>query len=230
MRLRAVTYNIHRGVGLDGRHDPQRVLELVGRIDPDVCALQEVETRQGEADLIAEWGKQAGYQVIFGRTLTHKAAEYGNVVLTRLPVVKVRQMDLSFSHREPRGALDIDLSCEGVPLRLLATHLGLMPGERRYQIQLLLSALTKNSAQRIVLMGDINEWFLWGRPLRWLQAFFGGSSARRTFPAGWPVFALDRIWAHPWQMIGSVSAIRSPVSRVASDHLPLLAEMEVREN
>jgi endonuclease/exonuclease/phosphatase family metal-dependent hydrolase len=227
MRLSLLTYNIHRAIGLDGRHDPQRILDLVGRLNPDICALQEVETRHGEADFFTEWGQRAGYRVISGRTLTRGSVAYGNVVLSRLSVVKVREMDLTFQRREPRGALDVELSCQGVPLRLLATHLGLMPGERRHQVQLLLSVLTKNNAERIVLMGDINEWFMWGRPLRWMHAFFGGTPARRTFPARWPVLALDRIWAHPWQMLGKVSAIRSPIARVASDHLPLLAEIEL---
>ncbi|MDD5330486.1 MAG: endonuclease/exonuclease/phosphatase family protein [Sulfuricella sp.] len=227
MLLKVVTYNIHGGIGQDGRYDPQRILDVIASLDPDICALQEVESLHGQPHLFAQWGEAAGYQVIFGHTQMRQDGAYGNAVLSRLPVAAVRRMDLTFAGREPRGALDVELDCNGVPLRVLATHLGLMPRERRHQIQLLLSALTRTEADRIVLMGDINEWFLWGRPLRWLHAFFGGSHTRRTFPSRWPMFALDRIWTHPWQMLGSVSAHRSPAARIASDHLPLWGEIEI---
>ena len=74
-----------------------------------------------------------------------------------------------------------------------------------------------------VLMGDINEWFLWGRPLRWLHRRFGYSPAPATFPVCLPMFALDRIWIRPQERMHRVAAHVSLAARMASDHLPLLA-------
>jgi endonuclease/exonuclease/phosphatase family metal-dependent hydrolase len=73
-------------------------------------------------------------------------------------------------------------------------------------------------------MGDLNEWYLWGRPLRWLHARFCAMRTPATFPAHRPVLKLDRIWAHPTSALQSLRAHRTPLSRVASDHLPLVAE------
>ena len=78
------------------------------------------------------------------------------------------------------------------------------PAERRIQVQRLLERF---GTKHCVLMGDLNEWFLWGRPLRWIQAIFGGSPAPATFPSAWPVFALDRIWVRP---PGTLRPIISP--------------------
>jgi endonuclease/exonuclease/phosphatase family metal-dependent hydrolase len=76
-----------------------------------------------------------------------------------------------------------------------------------------------------MLLGDLNEWLPLGRPLRWLHAYFGRPPAVRSFPALLPLMALDRIWVRPRRHLLSVQAHRSPASRVASDHLPVTAEI-----
>jgi hypothetical protein len=76
-----------------------------------------------------------------------------------------------------------------------------------------------------VLAGDVNEWFLWGRPLRWLHDHFSATPAPRTFPAGRPMFALDRVWVRPRSYLLSVRAHASELSRLASDHLPIVAQL-----
>ena len=78
-----------------------------------------------------------------------------------------------------------------------------------------------------VLVGDLNEWFLWGRPLRRLHAHFGATPAPATYPAGWPVFALDRMWVKPLDRLLGVTVHNSPLARQASDHLPLLGRFHV---
>ena len=76
-----------------------------------------------------------------------------------------------------------------------------------------------------VLMGDLNEWFLWGRPLRWLHAWFGATPAPATFPSALPVFALDRIWVRPRELVARIFVPAGPYVRDASDHLPLVAQL-----
>jgi endonuclease/exonuclease/phosphatase family metal-dependent hydrolase len=151
--------------------------------------------------------------------------EYGNGLLTRYPIASVKRIDLSINGYEPRGALDVELLAAGVALRVVATHLGLRPAERREQIQRLLLAFEKDRPLTSVLMGDINEWFLWGRPLRWLHRHFDATPARATFPAWCPLFALDRMWAHPRSCLRSFGVHSTALARIASDHLPAIAEM-----
>jgi endonuclease/exonuclease/phosphatase family metal-dependent hydrolase len=113
-----------------------------------------------------------------------------------------------------------------VHLRVVATHLGLRPAERREQVQRLLRLFTWGPDERAVLMGDLNEWFLWGRPLRRLHRHFKPTPACNTFPAKMPFLALDRMWAHPGEILRELKAHDSPLARVASDHLPLVATVE----
>lgn len=109
-------------------------------------------------------------------------------------------------------------------MTLVATHLGLRPVERRQQVRHLLDIVTRGSGDGIsILVGDLNEWFLWGRPLRWLQNYFRPIPAPATYPAFWPLFALDRIWVHPMERLETVRTFNTPLARVASDHLPLVA-------
>src|SRR5947207_2631743 len=108
-------------------------------------------------------------------------------------------------------------------MRVVGTHLGLRPGERREQVRRLLAAIERDVPHPTVLMGDLNEWFLWGRPLRWLHAYFGYTKTPVTYPAFFPVFALDRIWIKPPTRMNELTAFNTAASRAASDHLPLRA-------
>ena len=152
---------------------------------------------------------------------------FGNAVLTRLPVISTRRICLSYGDREPRTALDVVLETGARPLRLIATHLGLKPGERRFQVRRILEHVAGDEPPVTVLLGDFNEWFLVGRPLRWLHARFGRPPALRTYPSRFPLFALDRIWVHPQRALTRFSADGSSAARTASDHLPVLAEITV---
>jgi endonuclease/exonuclease/phosphatase family metal-dependent hydrolase len=226
MSLVIATYNVHRCVGRDGRSDPARTLEVLRELDADVIALQELRWQPGDAlDLLQEFALELGYVAFAGPTLLQASGHYGNAVLTRLAVRTTEMLDLSVPGREPRGALDTLLDTAGGPLRLLATHLGLRPYERRLQMRRLL-ARPRGAASATVLLGDLNEWFLWGRPLRWLRARFGRTPAPPTFPARRPLIALDRIWVEPRALLRELRPHSSPIASVASDHLPLRAVLD----
>lgn len=228
MELKLATYNVHRCVGTDRRYAPERIGEVLEELDADVVALQEVESpRDGSPDILFDLAESAGYRVIEGATLRKPSAHYGNAVLSRLPVTRVNNINLSVAWHEPRGALDLHLSASGFELQLVATHLGLWPGERRYQTRELISLLRPDNAHASVLMGDLNEWFLWGRPLRWLHKCFPESPAPRSFPSRRPLFALDRIWVNPRSALQSIEACRSPRILRASDHLPVCATLKL---
>ncbi|MEO8630339.1 MAG: endonuclease/exonuclease/phosphatase family protein [Betaproteobacteria bacterium] len=227
VRISLASYNIHGCIGRDGRYAPERILAVLRELDCDVVALQEVDTLHGGLDLLAYLAQSTSSVAVPGPTMIRADGDYGNAVLSRLPVLSTRRLDLTFGGREPRGAIGVDLDCGGVSLRAVATHLGLRPTERRFQVQRLLDLFRTDGTQPAALMGDLNEWFLWGRPLRWLHAYFGTSPAIATFPAGRPMLALDRILAHPRQSLNETAVHLSALARIASDHLPLKAVMEV---
>ena len=224
--IRIASYNIHRGIGCDRRFSEQRILDVLNEIQADVVALQEVESRAGGIDMLAWLAERLGYRVVVGTTLLRSDSPYGNAVLTRFPIQARQLVDLSFLRREPRGAIALDLDCDGSPLLVVATHLGLLPAERRAQIQQLLALFRARPDAHAILVGDLNEWFLWGRPLRRLHAHFKPTPARPTFPAWLPILALDRLWAHPRSILHRVGAHKSALARIASDHLPLVADVE----
>jgi len=228
VRMRLATYNIHACIGADGRYDPDRVVRVLQELNADVVALQEVEQHPvGDMDLLQFLAAKTGYQAVAGPTLLRGTRDYGNAVLTRLPIVAMQLIDLSLPRREPRGALDVTLDWHGQRLQVVATHLGLRPGERRRQVSRLLALFESGSADISVLLGDLNEWLLWGRPLRWLRRHFTATPEPRTYPTRFPLFALDRIWVCPRNALVNIGIHDSPTARAASDHFPLKAELAV---
>lgn len=223
--LKVGTYNIHGCIGKDRRYDPERIAAVLRELDCDILALQELLWNTEEAlHLLERLARSLGYLSVAGPTLLGRSGHYGNALLTRLSIDRVHRLDLSVPSREPRGALDVVLEATGSRVRVIATHLGLHPSERRTQVRRLLAGLEGSDTDMpAVLMGDINEWFLWGRPLRWLHRRFSRTPAPATYPAAFPLLALDRIWVHPRHRLVSLRTHRSPLARLASDHLPLQA-------
>jgi len=234
--LRVASYNVHACVGLDGRRDAGRVASVIRELDADVVALQEVlaDGAAEDPDQFSFLADGLGLHAVEGPTLHDEIGpfgRYGNAVLTRLPVADVDRLDLSVSDRESRGAVSVDVAWRGVRLRVVATHLGLQRVERRRQVDLLLDWMgddpTRARAAATVLAGDMNEWIPLAGSLRRLHRRFGRPPSVRTFPAGRPLLHLDRIWVAPRRALRRLSAHRSPLARVASDHLPVLAELDL---
>jgi len=80
------------------------------------------------------------------------------------------------------------------------------------------------------LLSDFNEWLPTGRSLRWLHTHLGKTALVRTFPSWFPIFALDRIWVSPSAALTEICCLRTPLTRVASDHLPLKANIQVQSD
>ena len=225
MGLGLATYNIHSCVGGDRRYDPGRILGVLKELDVDIIALQEVDSREHRGLELMEWlAQETGLRAIAGPTLLRQSGKYGNALLLRCHTQRVRLIDLTVHRREPRGVIDVDVNCGGHTLQLIATHLGLRPAERREQVQRVLEGF---GTKHCVLMGDLNEWFLWGRPLLWIQAMFGRARHLATFPARWPILALDRIWVKPPGAVMQLTVHKTALARQASDHLPLKAVVKL---
>lgn len=221
------SYNIHQCVGTDGRRDAERIAAVIRDLDCDAIGLQEVDSRAGphaDSMQLEYLARATGMDALAGPTILRHDGDYGNALLTRRPVLAVRRHDISFASREPRGALDVDLDVDGHRVRVIVTHLGLRPAERRYQVKLLLKLLHPDEpGEAVVALGDINEWLPIGRPLKWLHGLLGSPPSQRTFPTWFPLFALDRVWVRPRTALVDVHAHAGAIARVASDHYPLKA-------
>lgn len=231
--LTVLSYNIHRGVGLDRRLDVDRIAEVIAEVGPDVAGLQEVIREEGTApaDQAAYLAEKLGMELVMGETRAHGTGSYGNAVLTRLPVLGSERRDLSLGGREPRGCLRVDLDVRGTPLHVFNCHLGLGLAERRAQLERLGAFIRESTrlAGARILVGDFNEWHR-GPITRGLRREFSSPMRRlrRTHPAMFPLFALDRIYWDVELQGDEFHAHRSRSARVASDHLPVVARLRVR--
>lgn len=228
MRLTVATYNIHAGVGVDGQFQPGRIVQVLQELKANIIALQEVEHHAvGDHDLLDYLAIETKSTAIAGPLLLRGTRDYGNALLTTLPVLSINRVDLSLPKCEPRGALDVVLNWNGLRVQVVATHLGLRCWERRSQVRRLLSLFDSSAAEITIFMGDINEWFFAAPTLRWLHGYFQQRPATyATYPARLPVVALDRIWLRPKSFLADIAVHSSCTARAASDHLPLKAIIE----
>jgi endonuclease/exonuclease/phosphatase family metal-dependent hydrolase len=222
------TYNVHRCIGTDGRHDPDRVAAVIRELDADVVGLQEVDAKphvEAGLDQVEYLAEATGLAGIAGPTLTRHYGQYGNALLTRLPIRGVTLIDLSVGRREPRGAIDAEVDVAGLRCRLLVTHLGLRRTERNQQLAHLVSAAPRWPGPALtVLLGDLNDWHgLWGVRSRLPLGFT--CAAPRSFPARRPLFRLDAIAVNPGFALHTVWAHATPLACLASDHRPVCAEL-----
>jgi endonuclease/exonuclease/phosphatase family metal-dependent hydrolase len=231
-RIAVASYNIHSCVGLDRRCNPARVAAVLKELACDIYALQEVNndpSEDGDSKQLEYLAAALDMAAIPGLRIVRHSGQYGNALLTRLPILSVHRHDLSYPWFEPRGALDVQLEVNGRALRVIATHLGLSRAERRAQWrQLLLAVATAPPSLPTVVVGDMNEWFPWSMTLRDVHRILGRpNAAPAEFPTFAPVLALTRIWVRPVEALTSIEVHRSPASSRASDHLPLRAVIEL---
>jgi endonuclease/exonuclease/phosphatase family metal-dependent hydrolase len=226
MELKLASYNIHACIGTDGHFDPFRIVDVIREMDADIIALQEVEHHMvNDIDLLDFIAQQTGMIGIAGPTMFRESRHYGNAVLSKYPLSSHELIDLSLAPHEPRGAIQLRLEIEQHQLVIMTTHFGLKPTERQYQVEKLLSRLGEHEVDTAVLMGDLNEWFIWGSTLRRLKAYFDTTPAKKSFPSFFPIFALDRIWVHPRQHLLSLDVHKTALAKKASDHLPVVARI-----
>jgi endonuclease/exonuclease/phosphatase family metal-dependent hydrolase len=225
--LTIASYNIHRGVGIDRRFRPARNAAGFGEHGADVIALLVVGSRAAGFDMLQHLAEATGFGAVAGMTLTDRRGDFGNALLTHLPVVSAERHCLRIGAREPRGALLVVLAASAVPLRVIVTHLGLRTAERHEQVARLLALARKPPDVPTILAGDMNVWGRAKQESKPLDSHFGSAGTATTFPSFAPCLALDRIWMHPVGALVRIRAHRSPKARIASDHLPLVAQVHL---
>ncbi|MFN7980871.1 MAG: endonuclease/exonuclease/phosphatase family protein [Vicinamibacterales bacterium] len=232
--LRIVTYNIHRSRGMDRRTRPERVAEVLHSIDADVIALQEViGAGPHGGSHIEEIGAALGMGWVMAATRQLRGHQFGNVVLSRFPIAHHSQHDLTWKSCEERCMQRVDVDVNGRTLHVYNVHLGTAILERRHQARRLATIVTNRQVNgpKIVL-GDFNEWM---RGLTTtmlstrmksvdLQQFM---RRRRHYPGLFPILHLDHIYYDGNLDIVHVQIHRNRLSLVASDHLPLVADIRI---
>jgi endonuclease/exonuclease/phosphatase family metal-dependent hydrolase len=227
--LRVASYNVHGCLGWDGRRDVARIVRILREIDADVIGLQEVESRHGrsEVDQAERFAAALGMACIEGPLLHHaQRGWFGNALLTRLEVQAVQRVLFDSHGGEARGAIVCDLVAgDGTCWRVMTTHLDLRSRHRRRQFATLLDQLVPSPRQPTVLMGDFNEWWSRSRGLATLRDHAELPPSPPSFPSWLPALRLDRIALSGCRLQGAVRRHLTPLTRRASDHLPIFADL-----
>ncbi|MBD0326523.1 MAG: endonuclease/exonuclease/phosphatase family protein [Pyrinomonadaceae bacterium] len=238
--IRIVTYNVHKCRGLDRRVRPERIARVLRETKADVVALQEVlsvEGRERERHQARFLAEELGMHYEIGENRRLNGGAYGNVTLSRLPFLAAHNYDITWSGRERRGCLRVDVRLdERRVLHVFNVHLGTAFLERRHQARSLLSVDILNqrltTGPRIVL-GDFNEWTR-GLASRLLAEHFESADVRhhlrrgRTYPGLLPFLHLDHIYYDQPLVLERLTLHRSRTALLASDHLPLIADFSLR--
>jgi len=239
-QIRLLTYNVHYGIGRDGRYDLARIAAVIRQESPDVVALQETDNgvARSRRDDQVGWLTEALGFPHSARCVTRRFSQgdFGLALLSRFPIIKEERYDLSHRQREPRYCFRADLEIEtGARIHVFNCHLGLSARERRFQQSRMLSKailLSEELKDPVVLMGDFND-----RPVpvvhRRLRGHFVDvfrsirSRCGHTFRWGPLALKLDHIYTSPGVRVLTSRVGNGPLSLVASDHRPLFAIIEL---
>jgi endonuclease/exonuclease/phosphatase family metal-dependent hydrolase len=243
--VRLLTWNVHKGIGgIDRHYSPRRVAAVLRHHRPDLVLLQEVDDgvpRSRRDRQVQLWGDLLGYpHRAFVRNVRLREGSWGNAILSRFPLARVAHIDLSFPLKKRRGAIFADVVVpagrRALTLHVVNLHLGLSGVERRYQVRRLLAfplLARLDGRSRIVIAGDTNDW-AGALPRGALRAAnFAcvtrtGMRAIRTFPARRPVGSLDAVYCRGPIEVRRVFRSRARLARLASDHLPVVVDFELR--
>jgi len=247
MHLRLLTYNIHKAIGIDGKFAPQRIVEVLGHYQADVLLLQEVDRgvpRSGMLDLAAFLGRELGYAYrAVGMNVFMRCGKYGNATLSRYPIGRQHNLDLTIGGRKRRGAqhsrIHVVRNGQQAEIDVFNIHLSLMALLRHHQMRRLLAfiAAFDSASTPCVVAGDMNDWQGMLKRRFFVPAGFccatnrrpGSRWAIKTFPSIAPTGGLDKIFYRGPLRPVQVRRSHLKLARVASDHLPVIADFELSE-
>lgn len=240
--IRVMTYNVHSCIGVDGRLSPERIARVIGSHNPDIVALQEVDMsrpRTGGLDQTHLIAKELEMHHHFHPSIRVEEEQYGNAILSRYPMKFVRAGILPgiFNRigQEPRSAIWVSIEINGRPIQVINTHFGLIPTERRKQVDALLGSEWLGSPEcqsPIVICGDFNA-----TPnsyvckqlngvLKNALTKFGSQNHLPTWYSHYPMGRIDHVFVSDEFSVLDIGVNASKLSRLASDHLPLIVDLE----
>lgn len=235
MPLTVATFNTHDAIGTDGVRDIDRIARTVEETGADIVALQEVSGPGDEPgtrpDHFAALTRSFGGYAVEGPAMQDRERRYGNLLLSRWPLTDWRVADLAHPAREPRNAIMATVASPEGPLRVVASHFGLVHRERRAQARLIGDLAAEGGDMATVILGDFNDWLPFSPVVRLLNRSLGQriGAVRRlpTFPSRLPVLALDRILVNDLVHPRALRVAGTHLARTASDHRPLIADVEI---
>ncbi len=247
MEFRIVSYNIHRAIGVDRRFRPERIAAILAHYDADIVLLQEVDVgvpRSQGLDLAKELAARLDYpHYAVGLNVQLRQGMYGNATLSRYPIVAERNIDLTIGTAKARGCLYTSLalparSDQPRNLAVFNLHLGLSSQERFRQVGLVVrspefKAIDFNAP--CLVAGDMNDWRSRLTPIFTEVLEFtcatnhtlGSRNALLTYPAFSPTGGLDKIFCRGNIQVLRGRRCRLGVAKVASDHLPVIADLQL---
>src|SRR5262249_14843156 len=236
--MRLLTYNIHKGVGgTDRRYRLDRIIDVTRAEQPDLVCLQEVDRdarrtpHDNQPEILAD--KLQANAALFQLNHPNGQGGYGNLLLSRWPLVSGHQLSLRYKRRKNRGAQVVVVQTPQGPLRLVNWHLGLRELERRWQVAHLLHhpAFTQSHRHPTLVVGDYNDWRNTLGRLRFVQHGFAPlthpATTFRSFPAFLPPLSLDTVYRRGKVRIEAATTVRHRLARRASDHLPLIVDFRL---
>jgi len=239
---RLLTYNVHRCVGTDRKLNVARIAAVIASEQPDIVCLQELDVRRARTngvDQAAELARLLGMISHFHPAMRVEGEEYGDAILSRLPDRLIKADTLptvaGIPGLEPRGAVWTEIEVGEARLNLINTHLGLVPNEQRSQALALAGDQWVGACNGpTILAGDFNATSI-TRPYATLtrnltdaQRLLGLKTSIRTFPSSFAAIRIDHFFVSPHIHVKSMHATTTPLARVASDHLPLVMDFEIR--
>lgn len=227
--LRIASYNIRKCVGLDWRRRPDRVIDVLGELGADIVAIQEADRRFGvrTPTLPTEpLRDQAGLAPVPTPPSSPSSGHHGNAILIGKDAEVVATTPLDLPSLEPRGAMIADIAVRGVALTVVAVHLGLRASDRLRQAEAILAEIAKDrDPRRTVILGDMNAWSASSKAMAALAADYQPNTPLKTFHSAMPMAPLDRIFLGRDFLFGRTFVHRSAVADIASDHLPVCADI-----
>ena len=234
--LRVMTYNIHVGVGVDKKLDLQRIADVINGQRPDLVGLQEVDRgvkRTEGKDEIAELAKLTSMNFAFAHNLDYQGGQYGVAILSRFPLGAIDHRKYENKREaERRGMIRVEVDIGGKALNFVTTHLDYQYEDGRvFETEQLLEFLSAQKAPLIVV-GDFNDEPT-GDACKLMRNSFQDAWVRSratgeglSYPADKPTKRIDYIFTRPSDRIRAKKAWT--VNTLASDHLPVVADLEVR--
>lgn len=236
--MRLLSYNIHKGIGgRDRRYNLDRICRVIEEEKPDLVCLQEVTTNARRTSY-HDQPRDLARSLDFGTScyqlnVQYRVGGYGNLLLSRWPFRLRHEVSLRLTWRKPRGAQLAVVDTPEGPLHLANWHLGLGEKERHWQVDHLLGhpLFTGSSHLPTLVVGDFNDWRNTLAPGPFARHAFDqvtGPPARyRSFPAFLPLLSLDKAFHNPGVRVRDAYVVRTPLTRLASDHLPLVLDFHL---
>ncbi len=241
--IRIMTYNVHGCKGLDGKVSPERIAKVIGRYEPDIVVLQELDMgrkRSGKMDQPHVIAKELEMMYHFHPAIHVEEERYGNAILSRYPMDLIHAAVLPpLKNRfncEPRGAMWASVKVGDVHLQVINTHLSFHSHEGWHQANALMGdewTAHPHCQGPVVLCGDFNclpnsaTWRTINGKFQDVQRILDNHRPKATWFGHYPIGRIDHVFISPDIKVSAIDVPRTKLNKISSDHLPLIVDLEV---